>query len=93
MSKIIRSIKRLLGIYETGYEYWINTKEIKVNPEWRKTMIGKVKFKKKLQYWYRTGKFESSIILDRDFNLLDGYSSMRIAEIKEIDKVPVYFVD
>ncbi len=93
MSKIIRSIKRLLGIYETGYEYWINTKEIKVNPEWRKTMIGKVKFKKKLQYWYRTGEFESSIILDRDFNLLDGYSSMRIAEIKEIDKVPVYFVD
>ena len=93
MSKIIRSIKRLLGIYETGYEYWINTKEIKVNPEWRKTMIGKVKFKKKLQYWYRTGEFESSIILDRDFNLLDWYSSMRIAEIKEIDKVPVYFVD
>ena len=33
MSKIIRSIKRLLGIYETGYEYWINTKEIKVNPK------------------------------------------------------------
>ena len=52
-----------------------------------------MKFKKKLQYWYRTGEFESSIILDRDFNLLDGYSSMRIAEIKEIDKVPVYFVD
>lgn len=96
MSKIIRGIKRLFkrlfGIYETGYEYWINTKEIKVNPEWRKTRIGKVKFKKKLQYWYRTGEFESRIILDRDFNLLDGYSSVRIAEIKGIDKVPVYFV-
>lgn len=93
MSKFIRSIKWLLGIYETGYEYWINTKEIKVNPEWRKTRIGKVKFKKKLQYWYRTGEFESRIILDRDFNLLDGYSSVRIAEMKGIDKVPVYFVD
>lgn len=64
MNKIIRSIKRLLGIYDTGYKYWINTKEIKVNPEWRKTRIGKVKFKKKLQYWYHTGEFESRIILD-----------------------------
>jgi len=36
MSKVIRNIKKLLGIYETGYEYWISTKEIKVNPEWRK---------------------------------------------------------
>ena len=93
MSKLIRSIEWLLGIYETGYEYQISTKEIKVNPEWRKTRIGKVKFKKKLQYWYLTGEFESRIILDRDFNLLDGYSSVRIAEIKGIDKVPVYFVD
>lgn len=93
MSKVMRSVKRLLGIYEAGYEYWISTKEIKVNPEWRKTRIGKVKFKKKLQYWYRTGEFESRIILDREFNLLDGYSSVRIAEIKGIDKIPVYFVD
>ncbi len=93
MSKLTRSIKWLLGIYETGYEYWISTKKIKVNPKWRKTRIGKVKFKKKLQYWYRTGEFESKIILDREFNLLDGYSSVRIAEIKGIDKVPVYFVD
>lgn len=93
MSKVIRGIKRLFSIYETGYEYWVSTKEIKVNPEWRKTRIGKVKFKKKLQYWYHTGEFESRIILDRDFNLLDGYSSVRIAEIKGIDNVPVYFVD
>lgn len=92
MIKVIRNVKRLFGIYETGYEYWINIKEIKVNPAWRKTRIGKMKFKKKLQYWYRIGEFESRIILDRDFNLLDGYSSVRIAEIKGINKVPVYFV-
>lgn len=93
MKDIIRFIKRLFGKYETGYEYWIYTKEIKVNPEWRKTRIGKVKFKRKLRYWYRTGEFESKIVLDKDFNLLDGYSSVRIAELKGIDKVPVYFVD
>lgn len=58
-----------------------------------KTRIRKMKFKKKLQYWYRTGEFESKIILDREFNLLDGYSSVRIAEIKGIDKVSVYFAN
>ena len=93
MKGIIRFIKKLCGIYETGYEYWIYTKDIKVYPEWRKTKIGKAKFSRKMRYWYRTGEFESKIILDRDFNLLDGYSSVRIAEIKGIDKVPVYFVD
>ena len=92
MKDIIRFINRIFDKYETGYEYWIYTKEIKVNPEWRKTRIGKVKFKRKLRYWYRTGEFESKIVLDKDFNLLDGYSSVRIAELKGIDKVPVYFV-
>lgn len=93
MRKIIRSIKEIFGIYETGYEYWVYTKEIKVNPEWRKHRIGKVKFRRKMKYWYRTGEFESKIILDKHFNLLDGYSSVRIAEIKDIERVPVYFVN
>lgn len=93
MNRIIRFIKELFGKYETGYEYWVYTKEIKVNPDWRKTKIGRVKFQRKIQHWYRTGEFESKILLDKDFNLLDGYSSVRIAEIKGIDKIPVYFVD
>lgn len=93
MNRVIRFIKELFGKYETEYEYWIYTKDIKVNPDWRKTKIDRTKFQRKLQYWYRTGGFESKILLDKDFNLLDGYSSVRIAEIKGIDKVPVYFVN
>lgn len=46
MNSIIRFIKKLFGKYETGCEYWIYTKEIKANPEWRKTNIGRVKFQK-----------------------------------------------
>lgn len=93
MKKIIRFIKSIFGKYESGYEYWVYTKDIKANPDWRKTRIGALKFERKLKYWYRTGMFESKIILDRDFNLIDGYSSVRIAEIKGIDRVPVYFVN
>ena len=93
MKGIIRYIKSLFGKYETGYEYWVYTKDIKVNPEWRKTKIGQRKFGRKLSYWYKTGEFESKILLDRDFNLVDGYSSVRIAEIKNLSRIPVYFIN
>ena len=36
MKEIVKFIKKLFGKYEAGYEYLIYTKEIKVNPEWRK---------------------------------------------------------
>ena len=93
MNRIIRYIKSLFGKYEPGYEYWVYTKDIKVNPEWRKTKIGQRKFGRKLSYWYKTGEFESKILLDRDFNLVDGYSSVRIAEIKNLSMIPVYFIN
>lgn len=94
MKEIIRYIKGLFGKYEPGYEYWLYRKDIKINPEWRKTKIGCTKFKRKNQYYDRTGEFESKIILHRsNMQLVDGYSSFLIAEEREIDKVPVYFVD
>lgn len=93
MKTIIRYIKRLFRHYDVGHEYWVYTKEIKVNPEWRKTLIGEEKWKREKKYWYRTGEFQSKIILDRNFNLVDGYSSYMIAKTRHIDKVPVYFVD
>ena len=57
------------------------------------TKIGTKKWNHKMGYWLRTGKFESKILIDREFNLVDGFSSMKIAHLKGIDKVPVYFVD
>lgn len=44
-------------------------------------------------YWLRIGEFESPILLHRNFVLADGYSSVKIAYLKGLDKVPVYFVD
>lgn len=93
MKGIIRFIKKLFGIYESGYEYWVYIKDININPSWRETQINKNKLKRKMEYWFRTGEFESQIILDKNFNLIDGYSSSYIAESNGIDKVPVYFVD
>ena len=93
MKEIIRYIKSLFGKYETGYEYWVYAKDIKVPNSYKFTRIGTEKWNHKMGYWLRTGEFESDILIDRDFNLVDGFSSMKIAHIKNIAKVPVYFVD
>ena len=92
MKEIIRYIKSLFGKYEPEYEYWVYTKDIKVPKSYKLTNIGTKKWNHKMGYQLRTGELESKIIIDRDFNLIDGYSSMKIAHLKGIDKVPVYFV-
>lgn len=88
---LIRWIKKQFGIYDSGYEYWIPIDQIIIPPDFAQTRIGKNKWRWKKRYFYRTGKFESPIILDKSFTLLDGYSSYRIAKYVGIDKVPVYF--
>ena len=93
MKGLIRYIKSLFGKYEPGYEYWVYTKDIKVPKYFKLTKIGTKKWNHKMGYWLRTGEFESDILIDKDFNLVDGYSSLKIAHLKNIDKVPVYFVD
>lgn len=92
MKELIRFIKRLFGKYEHGYEYWVNLKDIKVPTYFKLTRIGTKKWNHKMGYWLRTGEFESKILIDRDFNLVDGYSTYKICKLKNIDKVPVYFV-
>lgn len=93
LNGIIRFIKKLFGKYESGYEYWIYTKDIKVPEKYKRTRIRKSKWNHKMCYWLRNGEFESPILLHRDFSLADGFSSMKIAYLKGIEKVPVYFVD
>lgn len=93
MKGFIRFIKKLFGKYDSGYEYWVYTKDIKVPSSYKMTKIGNEKWNRKMRYWMKTGEFESKILIDRNFNLVDGFSSMKIAHIKEIEKVPVYFVD
>ena len=93
MKEIIRFIKKLFGKYEIGYEYWVYLKDIKVPKEYKLSRIGTKRWNHKMGYWLRTGEFESKILLHRDFTLADGFSSVKIAYLKKIEKVPVYFVD
>lgn len=47
MRKIIKCIKSLFVRYKPGYEYWVNLKDIKVNPEWRKQELERKSFQGK----------------------------------------------
>lgn len=93
MKEITRLIKKLFRKYEVGYEYWVKLSDIKIPAYYKRTKIGKKKWKHKLNYWRSTGEFESPILLHRDFTLADGFSSAKIAYLNEVDKVPVYFID
>ena len=93
MNGIIRFIKSLFGKYEPGYEYWVYLRDIKISPEFERTPPKFKKMGQKWNYYRNTGEFESPIILNRDFVLIDGYTSYIIAKKSEMDKVPVYFVD
>lgn len=85
-------IKSLFGKYETGHEYWIMLDKIIVPDKYKRSHIREEKWRKKLRYWHETGKFESEILLNKDFVLVDGYSSYKIAFLNGVDKVPVRFV-
>ena len=93
MKEIIRLIKRLFGCYETEVEYWVNLKDIIVPDCYKRSRIQENKWNQKMNFWLNTGTFDSKILLHRNFLLYDGYSSVKIAYLKGIDKVPVYFVD
>ena len=47
----------------------------------------------KMAYFEKTGHFSSTIVIDRNFVLQDGFTSYRIAKLKGIKYVDVYFVD
>ena len=93
MKNFIIFIKRIFGVYETGYEYWVYLKDIKISHEFERTPPRFKKMCQKWSYYRNTGEFESPIILNRDFALIDGYTSYIIAKKSEMDKVPVYFAD
>ena len=90
---IMRWIKKLLGMYETGYEYWVPTDQIIITPDFARTRIGTRKWIHKRNYYFRTGQFESQIVLTKDFVLLDGYSSYKLAKRYGEEKVSVVFAE
>lgn len=86
-------LKKMLGIYKPGYEYWVYIEDIKIKTEFAVSKIKPEKWTKKFSYFIKTGELESTILLNNDWELIDGYSSYLIAVEFGLGKVPVYFVN
>ena len=93
MIKFFERIKSKLFEHKSNYVYWVNIKDIIIKDDFKETPPRNDKMEMKWKYYRINNEFESSILLNKDFNLVDGYSSMKIAHLKNIEKVPVYFVD
>lgn len=90
---MFKLLKKLLGMYKPGHEYWVYIEDIKIKPEFAASRIKPDKWMKKLSYFRKTGELESTILLNNDWELIDGYSSYLIAVEFGLGKVPVYFVN
>lgn len=93
MKEIIRWVKKLCGKYEPNCEYWINLSEIHIPASFETTRIGADKYKNKWIYYKKHGECESKIILNKDFLLVNGYTSYKIYESADVGKVPVFFIN
>ena len=92
-NKLLNKIKGLFGKYEPGCEYWVDLKDIDIPIDFLRHHPRREKMERKWDYYRQTGEFESPILLNRDFVLIDGYTSYLIAKTENMHKVPVYFVD
>ena len=88
-----RWLKYLFHIYEPGYEYWIPMSDILIPDAFTKARIENKKWKQKMEYYKKNDKLQDPIILTKDFTLIDGYPSYKIAQCCLLEKVPVRFVD
>ena len=93
MMNIMKKIKGIFGKYETGYEYWVKFNEIKIQPCFNNSHPSYRKMIQKWNYYRETGNFQSPIVLNKDFVLVDGYTSYIIAEKESMRKIPAWFVD
>ena len=82
----------LLFGYKTGHEYWIPIKDVIISYDFQLTCPSPIKFRNKEKEFLQDGVL-GKIIINSDFELIDGYCSYLICKKYEMDKIPVYFVD
>lgn len=93
MNKLMRKIIAALGLYNPGEPYKVKVSNIIIPEEFKAT---KPRFKKMIQkreFYRKNDRFESKIVLNKDFLLIDGYTSYIIAKENGMKYVEAYFVN
>lgn len=87
LKKIIFQIR-----YKDNKTYSVPLKKIKIQKSFIANPIRPKKWERKLQYFKSFHCFESEIVLNENFVLLDGYSSYLIAKNFGFKRVHVKFI-
>lgn len=91
MIRIIQKLKCLF--YKEGHPYVVKVSDITIPAEFTAT---KQRFKKmvaKREYFRKFGKYESNIVLTKDFMLIDGYTTYLLCVENGDRYIEAYFVD
>lgn len=76
--------------YKEGKEYWIPTKNIIITSHFLQHYPVIEKLRTKMEIYEKTGTL-CPIIINRNFELVDGYCSYLILKEYKLGKIPVYF--
>lgn len=91
--KMFENMKMAIGYYKSGNEYWIDISKIHISDEFAAKKVGWKKLQRKRDYFRNTGEFESKVVLNNDFVLVDGYSTYCLVKEFGLGKLAVWFED
>ena len=93
MNKLMRKIIVALGLHNTGEPYKVKVSDIIIPEEFKATKPRLKKMIQKREFYRKNDRFESKIVLNKDFLLIDGYTSYIIAKENGMKYVEAYFVN
>ena len=93
MNKLMRKIIVSLGLHNPSEPYKVKVSDIIIPEEFKATKPRFEKMIQKRKFYRKNNRFESKIVLNKDFLLIDGYTSYIIAKENGMKYVEVYFVN
>ena len=93
MNKLMRKIIAALGLHNPGELYKVKVSDIIIPEEFKATKPRFEKMIQKRKFYRKNNRFESKIVLNKDFLLIDGYTSYIIAKENGMKYVEAYFVN
>lgn len=88
---MLNKLRVFFGVeYKEGIRYWIPIKDIKIFAEFQNHKPNKFKINAKKIAYEKTGYLDP-IVLNLNFELVDGYCSYLILKKYDLKKIPVYF--
>ena len=93
MNKLMRKIIAALGLHNPGEPYKVKVSDIIIPEEFKATKPRFETMIQKRKFYRKNNRFESKIVLNKDFLLIDGYTSYIIAKENGMKYVEAYFVN